>query len=76
MKKIREEEHEEHEKQMGLINQIEQNIQLRIAQARAEAITEFAERLKTFYDHLPGTTVGGAVMFHVDMIAKEMREKQ
>ncbi len=42
---------------------------------RADAITEFAERLKTFYKHLPGNTVGGAVEYHIDQIAKEMREK-
>lgn len=42
--------------------------------ARADAITEFAERLKTFYKHLPGNTVGGAVEYHIDQIAKEMKE--
>lgn len=41
---------------------------------RVEAITEFAERLKTFYKHLPGNTVGGAVEYHIDQIAKEMKE--
>ena len=41
--------------------------------ARADAITEFAERLKTFYKHLPGNTVGGAVEYHIDQIAKEMK---
>ena len=43
---------------------------------RAEAITEFEERLKTFYKHLPGGTVGGSVNYHIEQIAKEMREKQ
>jgi hypothetical protein len=42
--------------------------------ARAEAISEFADRLKTFYKHLPGNTVGGAVEYHIDQIAKEMKE--
>ena len=43
--------------------------------ARADAITEFAERLKTFYKHLPGNTVGGSVEYHIDQVVKEMREK-
>ena len=47
-----------------------------IKQARAEAITEFADKLKTFYNRLPGKTVGGSVEYHIDQIAKEMREKQ
>ena len=49
------------------------SLKMHYESARSEAITEFAERLKTFYSHLPGTTVGGAVMFHVDLIAKEMK---
>jgi hypothetical protein len=39
---------------------------------RAEAITEFAHRLKTFYGHLNGKTVGGSVKYHIDQIVKEM----
>ena len=45
------------------------------SEIRAEAITEFAERLKTFYNRLPGKTVGGSVEYHIEQIAKEMREK-
>lgn len=45
-------------------------------QVRAEAITEFAERLKKFYANLKGKTVGGSVEYHIDQIAGEMREKQ
>jgi chromosome segregation ATPase len=43
--------------------------------ARAEAITEFAEKLKRFYSNLNGKTCGGSVEYHIDQIAKEMREK-
>lgn len=42
--------------------------------ARAEAITEFAERLKRFYRNLSGKTVGGSVEYHIEQIAKEMKE--
>ena len=45
-------------------------------QLRAEAITEFAERLKTFYRRLPGKTVGGSVEYHINQVLKEMMEKQ
>lgn len=38
---------------------------------RAKAITEFAERLKKYYDALKS----GLVSYHIDQIAKEMREK-
>jgi hypothetical protein len=40
---------------------------------RAEAITEFAERLKKFYGSLKGKTVGGSVEYHIEQIAKEMK---
>ena len=43
---------------------------------RADAITEFAERVKTFYRNLRGKTIGGSVEYHIEQIAKEMREKQ
>ena len=43
-----------------------------IADARAEAINTFANRLKTFYGHLKGKTVGGSVGYHIDQIVKEM----
>lgn len=75
LEKSREEDRKEHDKQMALIREIAQNIPLRIAEARAEAITEFAERLKKFYANLSGKTVGGSVEYHIDQIAKEMREK-
>ena len=38
-----------------------------------EAITEFAERLKRFYSHLVGKTVGGSVEYHINQILKEMK---
>ena len=41
---------------------------------RAEAIDEFAHRLKKFYGKLGGKTVGGSVKYHIDQIAKEMKE--
>ena len=44
-----------------------------VAKTRAEAITEFEDRLKTFYRHLNGKTVGGSVEYHIEQIAKEMR---
>jgi hypothetical protein len=47
----------------------------RVSTARAEAITEFAERLKKFYGHLGGKTVGGSVEYHINQVLKEMREK-
>lgn len=53
--------------EMGKLNQVE------IAKARADAINEFAEKLKTFYNRLPGKTVGGSVEYHIDQIAKEMK---
>ena len=45
---------------------------------RAEAITEFAERLKTFYRHLKGNTASGSVEYHIEQIKKELlgREPQ
>jgi hypothetical protein len=49
------------------------DVQMEIADARAEAITEFAKRLKTFYSHLKGKTVGGSVEYHIDKIVKEMK---
>jgi hypothetical protein len=42
-------------------------------EARSDAITEFAEKLKNFYHNLSGKTVGGSVEYHIDMIAKEMK---
>lgn len=51
------------------------DVQMEIDDARAEAITEFAERLKKFYGILKGKTVGGSVEYHIDQIAKEMKEK-
>jgi hypothetical protein len=44
-----------------------------LANARAEAITEFAEKIKTFYHNLSGKTVGGSVEYHIDQVAKEMK---
>jgi hypothetical protein len=44
-----------------------------IQKARAEAITEFAERVKTFYRNLRGKTIGGSVEYHIEQIAKEMK---
>ena len=43
---------------------------------RAEAIDEFAHRLKKFYGKLGGKTVGGSVEYHIDQIAKEMKGDQ
>ena len=43
---------------------------------RAEAITEFAERIKRYYGNLPGKTSGGCVEYYVDQIVKEMTERE
>jgi hypothetical protein len=39
---------------------------------RAEAITEFAERIKAFYRNLGGKTVGGSVEYHVEQVKAEL----
>ena len=44
-----------------------------VADAKSEAINEFAQKVKTFYHNLSGKTVGGSVEYHIDMIAKEMK---
>ncbi len=51
------------------------DVRMEIADTRAEAITEFAERIKKFYANLKGKTVGGSVGYHIDQIAKELRDK-
>jgi hypothetical protein len=52
-----------------------ENVARMVETARSEAITELAEKIKCFYNNLPGKTVGGSVAYHVDQIVKEMREK-
>lgn len=42
--------HQEHEKQMEMLKQIEHQIPLAIARARNEAIKEFAERVERYID--------------------------
>ena len=49
------------------------DVQMEIADARAEAITEFAERIKKFYSNLNGKTASGSVEYHIEQVAKEMR---
>ena len=44
-------------------------------QIRAEAITEFADRLKNYYNHLKGQTSAPLVAYHIDQIAKELIQK-
>lgn len=39
---------------------------------RAEAITEFAERLKKYYSALNDKTEAFMVCYHIDVIAKEI----
>lgn len=39
------------------------------------ALDDITERLKKFYSRLNGKTVGGSVEYHIEQIAKEMREK-
>ena len=41
-------------------------------QGRAEAITEFADRIIRFYNALPGKTVGGSVEYHVKQVRDTM----
>lgn len=36
-----------------------------------KAITEFAERLKTYYKHLQGKTDSGMVVYHIEEVKKE-----
>ena len=45
-----------------------------IARDKAEAIKEFADRLKTYYRNLD-KTAGGLVEYHIDQIAKEFLER-
>ena len=47
----------------------------RMGQIRAEAITEFAERLKKYYNRLDNSQ-GNLISFHIDQIAKEMKGEQ
>ena len=43
-----------------------------LSKVRAEAITEFAERLKNYYNKLDKSR-GILISFHIDQIAKEMK---
>ena len=45
------------------------------ANAKREAIKEFAERLKKYYRTLNGGTSAGLVEYHIDQIQKEMLGK-
>lgn len=45
---------------------------MQLETARADAITEFEKRLVTYYNALRS----GLVAYHIEQIAKEMREKQ
>ena len=65
---------ETNDRNFRLLEATKKSCEARINLAIREAITEFAERLKTFYKHLPGNTVGGAVEYHIDQIAKDMKE--
>jgi hypothetical protein len=56
-----------------LLEDIETITMEMVDRIRADAITEFAERLKTFYRHLPGHTVGGSIEYHINQILKEMK---
>ena len=47
-----------------------------LEEERSIVIDEFAQRLKKFYDKLGGKIVGGSVEYHIDQIAKEMKEEQ
>ena len=49
------------------------DVQMEIADARADAITQFEERLLRFYDNLSGKTASGSVTYHIRQIAKELR---
>ena len=78
-KEIEADKDAEIERLQGAVEQYEQERKYHFAMSRkaqADAITEFAERLKKFYGILKGKTVGGSVEYHIDQIAKEMREKQ
>lgn len=45
-----------------------------VREIKAEAIKEFAQRLKTYYRNLD-KTAGGLVEYHIDQIAKEFLER-
>ena len=61
---------------LDLINrqkaEIERLLQI-TQQPQAEAVKEFAERLKTYYRNLD-RTAGGLVEYHIDQIVKEMTD--
>jgi cytochrome c2 len=42
------------------------------ANAKREAVKEFADRLKKYYASLNGKTAAGCVEYHIDQILKEM----
>jgi hypothetical protein len=41
--------------------------------AEIERLRAIVEKIKNFYNNLPGKTVGGSVAFHIEQITKEMR---
>jgi DNA-binding protein Fis len=44
-------------------------------QGYEQGINDLADRLKTYYNNLNGTTSCGLVAYHIDQIRKEMLEK-
>ena len=55
------------ERYKGVIRLLEKDV----ADARSEAITEFEQRLITYYNALKS----GLVAYHIEQVAKEMRDK-
>lgn len=47
-----------------------------IEKAKAEAVTEFAERLKNYYRHLRGSSATPMIVYHIEQVKKEFLEVQ
>lgn len=47
-----------------------------VAELKAEAVKEFAERLKKYYASLGGETAAEGVEYHVDQIAREVLARE
>lgn len=70
----RKDSHQEHEKQMEMLKEIEKQIPLALARARNEAIKDFAEKLKDIFVTIDGTFECWEIEEHIDNLVKEMTE--
>lgn len=46
-----------------------------MTESEKKAITDFAERLQTYYKHLNGMTASGMVVYHIEQVKKEFLER-